>query len=233
MDKHKSKVKHFGMLKHYDDSKKYLLENPELVCEDTANYLVVWCIDLEIEEKHDLMDHVAHQCIVMQFILELSKTLKYDPRACVGPFFSKMQVAANEYKDGFYEELNAFKARIRNRAKEKIDEAMREAEEEERQKRLGPGGLDPVEVFETLPDELKQCFESQNVGMLQEVLLKMKKEDAEYYMDRCVKSGLWVPDANSKAKVAQAATEAEEAEKNEQKKGVDDKEEVYDTPDLN
>jgi cell division cycle protein 37 len=233
MDKHKSKVKHFGMLKHYDDSKKYLLENPELVCEDTANYLVVWCIDLEIEEKHDLMDHVAHQCIVMQFILELSKTLKYDPRACVGPFFSKMQVAANEYKDGFYEELNAFKTRIRNRAKEKIDEAMREAEEEERQKRLGPGGLDPIEVFETLPDELKQCFESQNVGLLQEVLLKMKKEDAEYHMDRCVKSGLWVPDANSKAKVAQAATEAEEAENYEQKKGVDDKEEVYDTPDLN
>ena len=45
-----SKVKHFGMLKHYEDSKRYLSENPGLVCEDTANYLVVWCIDLEIEE---------------------------------------------------------------------------------------------------------------------------------------------------------------------------------------
>jgi len=29
---------------------------------------------------------------------------------------------------------------------------MEEAEEEERQKRLGPGGLDPVEVFESLPE---------------------------------------------------------------------------------
>ncbi len=38
------------MLKHYDDSKRYLTENPDLVCEDTANYLVVWCIDLEIED---------------------------------------------------------------------------------------------------------------------------------------------------------------------------------------
>ena len=38
------------MLKHYEDSKKYLVQYPELVCEDTANYLVVWCIDLEIEE---------------------------------------------------------------------------------------------------------------------------------------------------------------------------------------
>jgi cell division cycle protein 37 len=38
------------MLKHYDDSKRYLMENLDLVCDDTANYLVVWCIDLEIEE---------------------------------------------------------------------------------------------------------------------------------------------------------------------------------------
>lgn len=151
------------------------------------------------------MEHIAHQCIVMQFILELSKTLKYDPRACVGPFFSKMQMTNKEYKDGFYDELNSFKGRIRKRAAEKIEAAMKEAEEEERQKRLGPGGLDPVEVFETLPDELKKCFESQNIELLQETLLKMKKEDAEYHMDRCVKSGLWVPDAKAK----QAASEAE------------------------
>ena len=195
LEKNRSKIKHFGMLKHYEDSKRYLTENPELVCEDTANYLVVWCIDLEIEEKHELMSHVAHQCIVMQFILELSKTLKYDPRTCVGPFFSKMETTNKEYKDGFFDELNAFKQRICRRAKEKIDAAIKEAEEEERQKRLGPGGLDPVEVFESLPDDLKACFENQNIELLQDTLLKMKKEDAEYHMDRCVKSGLWVPDA--------------------------------------
>lgn len=198
IDKNKSKIKHFGMLKHYEDSKKYLTEHLELVCEDTANYLVVWCIDLEIEEKHDLMEHVAHQCIVMQFILELSKTLKYDPRACVGPFFSKMQTTDKEYKEGFFDELRAFKDRIRKRASEKIEAAMKEAEEEERQKRIGPGGLDPVEVFESLPEELKKCFESQDIQLLQETIMKMKKEDAEYHMDRCVKSGLWVPDANAK-----------------------------------
>ena len=30
-------------------------------CEETANYLVIWCLDLEMEEKHELMQHVAHQ----------------------------------------------------------------------------------------------------------------------------------------------------------------------------
>lgn len=45
-----------------------------------------------------------------------------------------------------------FKDRIRKRAEEKLRIAQAEIEEEERQARLGPGGLDPVEVFESLPD---------------------------------------------------------------------------------
>lgn len=52
----------------------------------------------------------------------------------------------------FEEELTAFKARIRDRARVKLTEAMQQYEEEERQKRLGPGGLDPYEVIETLPE---------------------------------------------------------------------------------
>lgn len=44
------KLKEYGMLRRYDDSKKYLQENTNLVCENTANYLVIWCINLEMEE---------------------------------------------------------------------------------------------------------------------------------------------------------------------------------------
>lgn len=43
-------LKQFGMLRKYDDSKRFLSENLQLVCEDTANYLVIWCINLEMEE---------------------------------------------------------------------------------------------------------------------------------------------------------------------------------------
>lgn len=39
-----------GMLRRWDDSQKYLSDNVHLVCEETANYLVIWCIDLEVEE---------------------------------------------------------------------------------------------------------------------------------------------------------------------------------------
>lgn len=144
----------YGMMRKYDDTKKFLLENHQLVCEDTANYLVIWCINLEMEKKHELMTHVAHQCICMQYILELSKQLDVDPRACVGSFCDRIQVADNEYKRQFDDEVKAFIARIVKRGEEKYAEAVKEAEEEERlerEARLGPGGLDPMEVYETLP----------------------------------------------------------------------------------
>lgn len=54
--------------------------------------------------------------------------------------------------EGFKYELEAFKERVRGRAKLRIEKAMKEYEEEERKKRLGPGGLDPVEVYESLPE---------------------------------------------------------------------------------
>ncbi|XP_023773614.1 hsp90 co-chaperone Cdc37, partial [Cyanistes caeruleus] len=92
VERYEKQIKHFGMLRRWDDSQKFLSDNPHLVCEETANYLVIWCIDLEVEEKHALMEQVAHQTIVMQFILELAKSLKVDPRACFRQFFTKIKV---------------------------------------------------------------------------------------------------------------------------------------------
>lgn len=143
-------------------------------------------------QKHALMEQVAHQTIVMQFILELAKSLKVDPRGCFRQFFTKIKVcvcisvyfiressdscvflktlltvcvlvlhssvacvcfqtADQQYQDAFNDELESFKERVRGRAKIRIEKAMKEYEEEERQKRLGPGGVDPVEVYESLP----------------------------------------------------------------------------------
>ena len=38
------------------------------------------------------MKHVAHQCICMQYLLELGKQLDTDPRAVISSFFSKIQL---------------------------------------------------------------------------------------------------------------------------------------------
>ncbi|XP_054706411.1 hsp90 co-chaperone Cdc37-like [Uloborus diversus] len=188
-------LKKFGMFQKYDDSKNFLREHPHLACEETANYLVIWCINLEVEEKHELMEHVAHQCICMQFILELAKHLNVDPRSCISSFFSRIQMADTEYKEAFNSELDAFKGRVCERAKIRIQKAIEEAEEEERLKRLGPGGLDPIEVFETLPEELKKCFESKDIELLQKTIASMPEEEARHHLNRCIDSGLWIPDA--------------------------------------
>ncbi|XP_051242599.1 hsp90 co-chaperone Cdc37 isoform X1 [Dicentrarchus labrax] len=193
--KYAKEIKYFGMLRRWDDSQKYLSDNPHLVCDETANYLVVICIDFEIDEKHALMEQVAHQAIVMQFILDSARTLKVDPRGCFRQFFSKIKTADKPYQDAFDRELELLKERIRSCAQTRMESAMKELEEEERQKRLGPGGLDPVEVYESLPKDLQKSFDEKNIQMLQEAINKLDPEEGKYYLRMCIDSGLWVPDS--------------------------------------
>ncbi|XP_061567160.1 hsp90 co-chaperone Cdc37 [Cololabis saira] len=197
VEKNEKQIKHFGMLRRWDDSQKYLSDNPHLVCEETANYLVIMCIDLEVEEKHALMEQVAHQTIVMQFILELAKSLKVDPRGCFRQFFAKIKTADQQYQDAFNDELESFKERVRGRAKIRIEKALKEYEEEEKSKRMGPGGLDPVEVYESLPAEMQKCFDDKDIQMLQDAISKMDPTEAKIHMKRCIDSGLWVPNSKT------------------------------------
>ncbi|CAI8029761.1 Hsp90 co-chaperone Cdc37 [Geodia barretti] len=197
MDKHEKEIKKFGMIKDYNASRDYLRDNPHLVREDTASYLTLWCVNLEMQEKQALVEVVSHQTIVMQYILELGKQLNRDPRSCIPGFFERIKTAERQYVEAFEDEIRAFKSRVKARAKEKVEAAIKEADEEERKSRLGPGGLDPVEIIETLPAALKECFETKNVARLQGVLAAMPKEDAIYHMQRCIDAGLWVPDAKA------------------------------------
>ncbi|XP_015259895.1 PREDICTED: hsp90 co-chaperone Cdc37-like [Cyprinodon variegatus] len=194
VEKYAREIKHFGMLRRWDDSQKYLSDNPHLVCEESANYLVVLCIDFEIDEKHGLMEQIAHQAIVMQFILDLARTLKVDPRGCFRQFFSKIKTADKPYQEYFDRELDLLKERVRRCAQARMEGAMKELEEEERQKRLGPGGLDPIEVYGSLPKEMQRCFDEKNIEMLQDLMDKLGPEEGGYHLKRCIDSGLWVPD---------------------------------------
>jgi cell division cycle protein 37 len=109
-----------------------------------------------------------------------------------------------EFLDGFLQGLEAFVQKIISRAVIKKKEIDLEREHKSsvnaegvdlsdipKEERLGPGGLDPLEVVETLPVELQEAFESRDVEQLKKVLLSMDPKDAEYHMKRCVDSGLW------------------------------------------
>lgn len=157
--------------------------------------------------------------LIFQFQLDV------DPRACLESFFQRIQVAEAEYKNQFQAEIESFKERIRKRAQEKLQKAIEEQEEEERKARLGPGGLDPVEVFESLPEVLQKCFETRDIGMLQEAMSKLPEEEARYHLKRCIDSGMWVPDGNKGVLDVKSEDETAEegGEKSEEVKSEEEK----------
>ncbi|KAM4706390.1 hsp90 co-chaperone Cdc37-like 1 isoform 1-T2 [Discoglossus pictus] len=113
IQKYEDKIRHFGMLSRWNDSQCFLSDCPDLVCEETARYLLFWCFHLESEQKKALMEQVAHQAVVMQFIIEMAKSCNVDPRGCFRLFFQKAKAEEEGYLEAFKNELEAFKSRVR------------------------------------------------------------------------------------------------------------------------
>jgi len=210
VEQYKKLIEEFAYFKDPVMSENHLRKHPVLVCDHTSSYLVVWCIDLEMEGNSELMKHVANQTISMQFILELAKGIQRHPADCF-PLFYKKCIAAKlyresnatkesannkeiEYYEAFETELNSFIDRVQKRAKVKLEEQKKE----EKQERIdsSPGGVDPEEVLNSLPEELQTCFVEQDVQMLQDLLAKDTKKYLPH-IQQCVLSGLWVPSKDS------------------------------------
>ncbi|KAM9455313.1 hsp90 co-chaperone Cdc37-like 1 isoform 2-T2 [Clarias gariepinus] len=148
IQRHEEELKHFGMLRRWDDSQRFLAQLPHLICEETANYLILWCFRLYAEEKEALMEQVAHQAVVMQFILEMARSEQRDPRTCFRQFFQKAKAGQEGYLDVFHTELQAFKHRVRDYAvRPKVDTSKTP----EQQSTPASCRLDPKEVLESLP----------------------------------------------------------------------------------
>ncbi|XP_061911235.1 hsp90 co-chaperone Cdc37-like 1 isoform X1 [Entelurus aequoreus] len=113
LQKDEEELRHFGMLRRWDDSQRFLAEKPQLICEETANYLFSWCIRLQQEGKEALMAQVAHQAVAMQFILEMASNYGQDPRGCFRQFFQKAKEGQDVYLEVFHAELEALKRRVR------------------------------------------------------------------------------------------------------------------------
>ncbi|XP_074021557.1 hsp90 co-chaperone Cdc37-like 1 [Numenius arquata] len=101
------------MLGRWDDSQRFLSDHPYLVCEETTKYLILWCFHLEAEQKRALMEQIAHQAVVMQFIIEMARSCNVDPRGCFRLFFQKAKAGEEGYLEAFKTELEAFKSRVR------------------------------------------------------------------------------------------------------------------------
>ncbi|KAG7477065.1 hypothetical protein MATL_G00089320 [Megalops atlanticus] len=204
VQKYEQELRHFGMLRRWDDSQRFLSDRTHLICEETANYLILWCFRLQAEEKEALMEQVAHQAVAMQFILEMASNSQQDPRGCFRQFFQKARTGQEGYLDVFRTELEAFKQRVKEYTVQSKGETPNNVEHQKTQNYCC---LDPKEVLESLPPELRRGFQLQDMQILQNVLSSMNPQVAEYHVKQCLEAGLW---SNTIRWQKEDATEAEE-----------------------
>merc|ERR1712083_229382 len=120
--------------------------------------------------------------------------------------------------DSYKVELNKQVAELMERIEVRRVERLAELQdipdeyEEDEKAPVGPGGLDPAEVLNSLPKDMQSAFIEQDVPALKEALIKLTESEAEYHMKRCIDSGLW--------------TQPEEEEENGQDEEVDKQEEA-------
>lgn len=193
-------IEEFMKCKTLEDSKEFLLKHGDiLLCENASNYLLLASLEDEMNGEREKMKLTARQSQIVTNLAELAKTLSTHPGNVIQPFFARLK--ERKHLEDFIEGVNAFVDKLIKRAivkKAEIDEqrlseeASTDLHKVPLEERLGPGGLDPLEVIDTLPDALVEAFESRDVDHLKTVLMQMDPDEAAYHMKRCVDSGLWV-----------------------------------------
>ncbi|XP_057634451.1 hsp90 co-chaperone Cdc37-like 1 [Chionomys nivalis] len=176
MQKYEQKIRHFGMLSRWDDSQRFLSDHPYLVCEETAKYLILWCFHLEAEQKGALMEQIAHQAVVMQFIMEMAKNCNVDPRGCFRLFFQKAKAEEEGYFEAFKNELEAFKSRVRLYAQ---SQSFQPATVQNHVPHSSVGCVGSLDSLSQNPDYL-QCSVSTALCSLKS---EAQKEDEDKMMD--------------------------------------------------
>jgi cell division cycle protein 37 len=204
-EKYADLCEEFMALKTFEESKEFLLKHGDILLQEhAANYLLLATLEDEMNGLHEEMKQRAKQSQIVTNIAELAKSWNTHPGNVIIPFFGRLQ--QREFLEGYLAGVKVFEDKIRARAvvkRKEIDE-QRQAEagatvqkegvdlaDIPKEERLGPGGLDPLEVIESLPKVLQDAFESRDVDQLREALLSMDPKDAEYHMNRCIASGLW------------------------------------------
>lgn len=231
LKKYRSKIEKYANLKSDVKADGFLMANPQLACSLTEGFLITQAVDRAVENPDDpSIERVARRCLQVHNLNVSAQAASIPAEKSVPLFFKhlKNEAKKKEYDIEFEKQLLEIKGRIETRRKERLEEAEQNQEEEVEadyeQAPLGPGGLDPTEVLQSLPEEIQQAFISQNKETLIKALDKLSREEANDIIKRCIDSGLWNPGGGSAAEVEPA--DAEPAAKE------NPPEKVYDNSDL-
>jgi len=200
IEKNKEMMLEYAAIDEEDEkSEQFILKNTQLLSEHATGWYLLQCINLQAEGKTREMRKMARQYLLLTYVCDLAKSMPgRDARDAIKPLFKKMELN-QEVAEGFADHLEKYIAHVKTRAEVKKKELAEAAEEEgeyvalKKGEQVGPGGLDPAEVFETLPRVLQEAFGERDIEALKAALQTLSTEDAEYHMKRCVDSGLWDP----------------------------------------
>jgi len=197
---------------NWEQSHDLLAKHGDILLDDNANnYFLLTTLDEEMAGNKERVQKLSTQGQIISQIHQLAKPMNRPPRDLVHRFFERFE--SDQAQAAFQEGVDHFLGHIQKRAVQKKAEMEEEAEKEalinearehgeavplieamhdmKREDRLGPGGLDPVEVFAALPEELQNCFKSGDVEMLKTVATNMDPEVFQKHWDAILGSGLW------------------------------------------
>mmetsp|Transcript_42148 Transcript_42148/g.106073 ORF Transcript_42148/g.106073 Transcript_42148/m.106073 type:complete len:350 (+) Transcript_42148:90-1139(+) len=160
--------------------------------EHAESYLLLDCLEKEMNGMHKEMKRSARQSQLLTQLREFSRASGRPARDGVVPVFQRL-LDHEGTKEAFDDSVADFVRRIEKRAPEKKKEMDKEMEEAEKDNPAGPGGLDPMEVFRSLPGEMQAAFQAKDIQRLNAAVEALPPEEAKYHLKRCEDSGLWVP----------------------------------------
>mmetsp|Transcript_17527 Transcript_17527/g.52961 ORF Transcript_17527/g.52961 Transcript_17527/m.52961 type:complete len:349 (-) Transcript_17527:68-1114(-) len=165
--------------------------------EHAESYLLLDCLEKEMNGEHSAMTRSARQYQLLCQLREFSRAARRPARDAVNPVFQRL-LEHEPTKESFDETVEGFIKRVEKRAVEKRKEMDAEAGEDS-DNEPGPGGLNPMEVFRSLPPEMRAAFEAKDLQRLQAAIESLPEEEAKYHLKRCEDSGLWVPNPDAGA----------------------------------
>jgi len=206
IEKNREVLMHYAAIDEEDEeSEQYVLAHTQLLSEHATGFYLIHCINLQSEGKTRDMRKCARQYLLLTYVCDLAKSMPgRDARDAIRPLFKKM-LTNHQAHTAFSEHLEKYVEHVKTRAEVKKKEAAEalargEGDDDEDEyvalkkgEHTGPGGLDPAEVFETLPEVLQTAFGERDVESLKKALESLSTEDAQYHMKRCIDSGLWDP----------------------------------------
>mmetsp|Transcript_21044 Transcript_21044/g.25268 ORF Transcript_21044/g.25268 Transcript_21044/m.25268 type:complete len:365 (+) Transcript_21044:157-1251(+) len=195
--------KYIERKRSYEENFEFLWENPSILHEYGMGYMLLKALDYGMEDKLKDMRRVVWQKYHIKSLLDFTEASKQAPQAMVKPFFSRLQTHPEVEKE-YTESFEILFAKLVDRANEKKVEAAAElqkmkddpesvdTEELSYEERLGPGGLDPVVVFNSLPEVLQEAYQERDVQKMKDYLETQPPEIQGDILKRMVDSGLWV-----------------------------------------